>query len=90
MVPTAAKEASPSEGEDCLDGSKVCRSPVAGLVIRVHAQSGDELQAGDLIIVLEAMKMETKVSAPFAGKLKSVKVLPGDAVKLDQILADFL
>ncbi len=62
---------------------------MAGIVIRVHAQAGKELQANDLIVVLEAMKMETRISAPAAGKIKSLKVAPGDAVKLNQILAEF-
>jgi len=41
------------------------------------------------MIVLEAMKMETNVTAPVAGKVKSVNVQPGDAVKVNQILVEF-
>jgi biotin carboxyl carrier protein len=41
------------------------------------------------MIVLEAMKMETNISAPAALKTKSVKVKPGDVVKPDQILLEF-
>lgn len=78
-----------SKPENGVDESKVCRSPVAGIVIRVHARPGEELQRNDLIVVLEAMKMETRISAPQAGKIKSLKVAPGDAVRLNQILADF-
>jgi methylmalonyl-CoA carboxyltransferase small subunit len=89
VVPTAAKLSSHSEDGDDVDQSKVCRSPVAGIVIRVHVQAGEELQVDDLIVVLEAMKMETRISAPIAGKLKSVRVMPGDPVKLDQILFEF-
>jgi biotin carboxyl carrier protein len=43
----------------------------------------------ELIVVLEAMKMETSVVAPIAGKVKSVKVGSGDAVKLHQVLVEF-
>ena len=49
----------------------------------------EELQLDDLLVVLEAMKMETSVTAPIAGKVKSVKVAPGEAVKLNQILVEF-
>jgi methylmalonyl-CoA carboxyltransferase small subunit len=42
-----------------------------------------------LIVVLEAMKMETSVTAPIAGTIKSVNVVPGQAVKLNQILVEF-
>jgi methylmalonyl-CoA carboxyltransferase small subunit len=86
-VSTAPRPHSPSE----VDGneSKVCRSPVAGIVARVCVQPGEQLQSDDLIMVLEAMKMETSFIAPIAGKVKSVKVAPGEAVKLNQILVEF-
>ena len=74
---------------ESVDESKVCRSPVAGIVIRVHARAGEKLQMNDLIVVLEAMKMETKIGAPISGTIKSLKVAPGQAVKLRQILAEF-
>ncbi len=72
-----------------VDELKVCRSPVAGIIVRVNVSAGQQLQVNDLMVVLEAMKMETKVTAPLAGKLKSVKVAPGEAVKVNQILVDF-
>lgn len=86
-VPTAPRPHSPSEVD--ADELKVCRSPVAGIVVRVCVQAGEELQLDDLLVVLEAMKMETSVTAPISGKVKSVKVAPGEAVKLNQILIEF-
>jgi methylmalonyl-CoA carboxyltransferase small subunit len=86
-VPTAPRPHSPSEVD--ADESKVCRSPVAGIVVRVCVQAGEELQLDDLLVVLEAMKMETSVTAPIAGKVKSVNAAPGEAVKLNQILVEF-
>lgn len=72
------------------DGSfRICRSPVTGIVRRVHVQAGDELHPHDLMLVLEAMKMQTKMTAPTAGKLKCVNVSPGQVVKMDQVLAEF-
>jgi biotin carboxyl carrier protein len=72
-----------------LDETKVSRSPVAGLVVRVHVEPGQEVQARELLMVLEAMKMETNITAALSGKIKSIDVAPGDAVKLDQILLQF-
>jgi methylmalonyl-CoA carboxyltransferase 1.3S subunit len=72
-----------------LDETKVSRSPVAGLVVRMHVKPGQEVEAGELLMVLEAMKMETNITASAAGKILSVDVAPGDAVKLDQILLQF-
>jgi len=86
-VPTAPLPHSASEVDG--DESKVCRSPVAGIVVRVCVQPGEQLQLDDLLVVLEAMKMETSVTAPAAGKVKSVKVAAGEAVKLNQVLIEF-
>lgn len=85
-VATAPKPA-PASGN--ADESKVCRSPVAGVVLRVTSQPGQQLQPNDLMMVLEAMKMETNVTAPVAGKVKLINVGPGDAVKVNQILVEF-
>ena len=86
-VPTAPRPHSPSDVDG--DESRVCRSPVAGIVVRVCAQPGEQLLLDDLLVVLEAMKMETSVTAPIAGKVKAVKVVQGQAVKLNQILVEF-
>jgi methylmalonyl-CoA carboxyltransferase small subunit len=68
---------------------RVCDSPVTGLVIKVNVEPGQAVEAGALIVVLEAMKMETKVTAPRAGTVKNVHVKPGDPVKVDQLLVEF-
>jgi methylmalonyl-CoA carboxyltransferase small subunit len=86
LLPTVPRRGS-SNGGDAE--SKVCRSPVAGIVARVCVQPGQQLQQDDLIVVLEAMKMETSVTAPMSGKVKSVNAAPGEAVKLNQILVEF-
>ena len=72
-----------------VDEAKVCRSPVAGVAIKVSVQPGQELQSNDLMMVLEAMKMETNISAPISGKVKKVNIAEGDGVKLNQVLVEF-
>ncbi len=72
-----------------VNEAKVCRSPVAGVVIRVNIQPGQQIQANDLMMVLEAMKMETNVTAPTPGVVKTIKVQPQDAVKVNQVLVEF-
>jgi methylmalonyl-CoA carboxyltransferase small subunit len=84
-APVQPKVAAP---EAVADESKVCRSPIAGVVIRVNAQVGQQIQPNDLLLVLEAMKMETNVTAPVAGKVKNITVQPGDAVQLNQVLVE--
>jgi len=76
-------------GESHPNESGVCRSPIAGIVIKVNIQEGQQIQANDLMIVLEAMKMETNVTAPIAGKVKKINVNPGEGVQLGQVLVEF-
>ena len=82
-APIAPTQAGPPVNED-----KVCRSPVSGLVVKVVAQPGQALQAGDILLVLEAMKMETNITAPVAGKVAAIKVGPGDAVQAGQVVVE--
>jgi biotin carboxyl carrier protein len=67
---------------------RICRSPVMGLAIKVNVTPGQQVDAGELLLVLEAMKMETHVTTPHAGAVKSVYVSQGDPVKVDQILIE--
>jgi methylmalonyl-CoA carboxyltransferase small subunit len=71
------------------DESKVCRSPIAGVVVRISAQAGQAIQANDPLLVLEAMKMETVITSPIAGKVRRVTVNAGDAVQPGQVLVEF-
>jgi methylmalonyl-CoA carboxyltransferase small subunit len=68
---------------------KVCRSPIAGVVVRVHAQAGQALQVGDPLVVLEAMKMETNIIAPVAAKVVKLNVAVGDSVQAGHLIAEF-
>jgi methylmalonyl-CoA carboxyltransferase small subunit len=67
---------------------KVCRSPVTGLVIRVNVEAGQAVEAGELLMVLEAMKMETQVTAPCGGIVQTIHVIAGNSVKMNQLLAE--
>jgi methylmalonyl-CoA carboxyltransferase small subunit len=71
-----------------VNEDKVCRSPVSGIVVRVTSQVGQKIQAGDTLLVLEAMKMETNITAPAAGKIAKIHVGQGDAVQGGMILVE--
>ena len=62
-------------------------APMPGTVIRVGVAAGDEVEAGQVIVILEAMKMEHSVRAPLAGTVESVSVRAGDQVDVGQVLA---
>ena len=85
VLRTPAKPASDSN----VDEEKLCRSPLAGTIAHVPVVPGQHLHVNDLMVVLEAMKMETAITAPVEGKLKSVHVAPGETVKGNQVLVEF-
>jgi methylmalonyl-CoA carboxyltransferase small subunit len=57
--------------------------------VRVSAQVGQSIQANDILVVLEAMKMETTVTSPLAGKIAKVNVAVGDPVQGGQVVVEF-
>ncbi len=71
---------------EVADEAKVCRSPISGIVVKSNVRLGQTIEAGDLLFVLEAMKMETEVTAPIGGKVADVKVNQGDSVKSGQVV----
>lgn len=87
--PPGAAPVAPASGGPAVDESKVCRSPVAGVVVKVAAQVGQSIQANDALMVLEAMKMETTITSPVAGKVAKVNAAVGDSVQAGQILVEF-
>jgi methylmalonyl-CoA carboxyltransferase 1.3S subunit len=88
-VPAApAPSHAPAADSKPVDEAKVCRSPVSGIVIRVTAQVGQTLQPGDVLLVLEAMKMETNITAPAPGKIAAIPVKEGDGVQSGQVVVE--
>jgi biotin carboxyl carrier protein len=71
------------------DSISVVRSPIAGTVIEVKCKPGDDVVVGDVLLVIEAMKMNTNIAAPRAGKIKGVEVAAGDAVREGVNLVEF-
>ena len=61
-------------------------APLAGTVVQVKAKVGDQVSRGDVLLVLEAMKMETEVRSPEAGRVAAVEVKAGDAVQVGETL----
>jgi len=86
-VPPPAAAAPAPAGD--VNEDKVCRSPIAGIVVRVNVQAGQQIQVNDPILVLEAMKMETNITAPVSGKIKAINANVGDAVQPGQVLVEF-
>ncbi|MFN2363411.1 MAG: biotin/lipoyl-containing protein [Halarsenatibacteraceae bacterium] len=72
--------ASSSKEQPAATGGGIVEAPMAGKIIDVKVSEGEEVSQGDLIIVLEAMKMENEIYAPAAGEVTEVMVAADDSV----------
>jgi pyruvate carboxylase subunit B len=63
-------------------------APMPGLVVRVKVAPGDAVQAGEGLVVMEAMKMENELRAPAAGRVRAVHVAAGTAVEKGAVLVE--
>jgi len=69
-----------------VGGSHSVTAPMAGTILKVNVAPGDVVNEGDVVVVLEAMKMETEVRAKQGGTVQAVMVKEGDAVAVDDVL----
>ena len=79
-APAPAPAAAPAAGETAV------KSPMPGNIFKVECSVAQAVNAGDVLVVLEAMKMEIEVSAPVAGTVKAVAASVGTAVNTDDLL----
>ncbi len=68
---------------------KELRAPMPGLVRQVNVQVGDQVDSGDALFILEAMKMENVLKSPVNGIVSDLFVKPGESVEKNQILLSF-
>jgi biotin carboxyl carrier protein len=64
------------------------KAPIPGLITRVFVEPGATVQAGQRLLVLEAMKMENEVRAPRGGVVQQVNVHPGQSVNLSEVMVE--
>ena len=69
-------------------GSGSVTAPLPGIIVEVTCKVGDEVKAGQQVVVLEAMKMQNPLPAPVDGEVKNIYVKSGDAVVVGQVLVD--
>jgi acetyl-CoA/propionyl-CoA carboxylase, biotin carboxylase, biotin carboxyl carrier protein len=81
----SASAAAATHGASAAGGDVV--APMQGTVIKVLVERGERVEAGDALVVLEAMKMETSISAPRDGIVASLSVVPGDSASAGQVVA---
>ena len=66
------------------------KSPMPGRIVKVMVQAGDEVNAGDPLLVVEAMKMENEIKAKQAGKIAEIHVVAGATVEANGKLVTFV
>jgi pyruvate carboxylase subunit B len=81
-APAAAKPAA----KPAVEGTAI-EAPMPGMVIRYEVTEGDSVNEGDVVLILEAMKMENSITAPISGTVLSIPFKSGDSVQKGNTLA---
>jgi propionyl-CoA carboxylase alpha chain len=71
------------------DTSRLVVSPMPGLIVSVDVVQGQEVKAGETLLVIEAMKMQNIIRAERDGRIAVISAKPGDSVSADEVLAEF-
>ena len=71
------------------DTSKLLLCPMPGLIVRVDVSEGDEVQEGQALAVVEAMKMENILRAEKKGRVSKVNASAGDSLAVDDVILEF-
>jgi len=79
-APPKPKAAAPTTGV-------AIEAPMPGMIVRYEVEEGAQVKEGDVILVLEAMKMENTITTPISGTVKKINFKPGDSVQKGDVLA---
>ena len=80
-APAAAPKAAPNAASKAAVGAgEKVAAPMPGTIVSVNVSNGQSVKAGDVLVVLEAMKMENEIKAPSDGTITSVAVSKGESV----------
>ena len=85
-APVAAPKPAAAPKKSGAAGAISVKAPMPGNIIKVNAKVGDSVKKGDVLIVLEAMKMENDICAPEDGTVASIEVAQGVTVETDALL----
>ncbi len=86
-APAAAQAApAPAPAASGAQGSVSVKAPMPGNIMKINVKPGQAVKRGDVLLVLEAMKMENEICAPDDGTVASVEVAQGATVETDAVL----
>ena len=66
------------------------KAPIVGTIIQLKVAPGDTVVINQVLLIMEAMKLETNVASPLVGKVAAIRVSPGEAVKAGQGLVELV
>ncbi len=89
LTPRSAELHQKLPPKKAADTSKMVLSPMPGLVVSIDVAQGQEVKTGEVVAVLEAMKMQNILRAERDGTIKAVNVKSGDSVAADEVLVEF-
>ena len=85
-APAPVQTAAPAPKPAAAAGGEPVKSPMPGTIINVNVTAGQSVKKGDVLVVLEAMKMENEIKAAKDGKIISVSVNKGESVDTGTVL----
>jgi biotin carboxyl carrier protein len=85
----AARAAAPSPAGPVDSDEKVMKSPIPGSILQLNVAPGDSVALNQVLLVMEAMKMETNIASPREGRIAAVHVRIGESVRQGQSLVEF-
>ena len=86
-APVAAPVAAPAAAPAPAGAGEAVKAPMPGTIMKINVSVGDKVKKGDIICILEAMKMENEIFAPVDGTVTSLPVSKGASVQTDEVLA---
>jgi len=69
------------------EGAEIVKAPIPGTILKIEVKEGDSVKKGDVILILEAMKMENEILAPVDGTVATINVETGASVNSGDVLA---
>lgn len=86
VAPAAPKAAPAPAAKPVATGAVTVKAPMPGNILKVNVKAGDAVKKGDVLCILEAMKMENEICAPADGTVAGVNVSQGATVQTDDVI----
>ena len=89
-TPAPIEAAAATASEPAKTGSIIIEAPMPGTIVSIAVKAGDDVRKGDVLCILEAMKMENEIFAPESGKVASVNINAGQTVNPGDLLISLM